>query len=97
MGLGEWEASAWWVSFLADGLLHSFPQLALSLWFYLKIVQTGQTLLDYFSIASTFLSVLSMLAKGCMPKAASKKPGATPSGDFSTDAKTSLLGATADP
>jgi hypothetical protein len=43
MGIGEWEASASWVSFLTDGLLHSFPQLALSLWFYLKVMQTGQT------------------------------------------------------
>ena len=96
----EWGAGAWGVGFVADGLLHSFPQLALSLWYYLNIVQTGLDYLNFLSIGATFLSALYLLGRGCRAARggrASEGAGAMLLGGGGEEAKQRLLFSSAGP
>ena len=59
-------AGAWTFAFVTDGVLHAFPQLALSLWYFLAVVQTGLERAQTFSVAATLLAACYLLLRACL-------------------------------
>lgn len=59
-------AGAWAFAFVTDGVLHAFPQLALSLWYFQSLVQTGLDWVQNFSVAVTLLAACYLLLRACL-------------------------------